>query len=470
MFEKFSKVYDIANDFICKHLNYFFDNRKFEKIAFFFVLLVIGVGMYILNYYTTLIVDDYNYSFCFGHRTTCIMDILQSQYHHYFEWGGRVVVHTIAQFFLMYDKAVFDIANTFAYLAMILVVYFHAVGKFKFYPLLLLLINLLFFLCMPAFGQVFLWVVGACNYLWGPLLVFLYLIPYRLQYSKATPVISNKVLALLFGLLGIIAGWTNENLGLTLAFVIAVFMFLYWHEHKKVYLWCVCGLIGAAIGAIALIIAPGNFVRMDAGHFEINIFKNFFKITRLMFNGEFLLLPLSIFFSLFLFCKKEADYKIVSVYILGMLASMYVMMGAPYFADRAKLGTLAFCIIACGNLYTQLDFTVIKLKKFISILTVLTIGITVSEYKIARSDIKDYKERNDIKVAHVLKEKSIGHMDVIVERNYPRTRYAAPYGLEDISKDVKHWTNTGFARYYGVKTVRVNRSPYENNQHFNSLL
>ena len=27
--------------------------------------------------------------------------------------------------------------------------------------------------------------------------------------------------------------------------------------------------------------------------------------------------------------------------------------------------------------------------------------------------------------------------------------------MKDISKDVKHWTNTGFARYYGVKTVRV---------------
>ena len=118
-----------------------------------------------------------------------------------------------------------------------------------------------------------------------------------------------------------------------------------------------------------------------------------------------------------MFCKKDADYKIVSVYILGMLASMYVMIGAPYFADRAKLGTLAFCIIACGYLYTQLDFTVMKLKKFISILTVLIIGITVSEYKIARNDIKDYKERNDIKVAHVLKEKSLGNLDVIIERN-----------------------------------------------------
>ena len=452
---KILKVYNIINNFINRNLSRFYENTKIDKALFFFLILLIGVGMYILNHYTTLIVDDYNYSFSLGHRTTGIMDIFQSQYNHYFTWGGRVVVHTIAQFFLMYDKAVFDIANTFAYLAMVLVVYFHMVGKFKFYPFLLLFINLLFFLCMPAFGQVFLWVVGACNYLWGPFLVFLYLVPYRLQYSKATPVIANKLLSVIFGLLGVIAGWTNENLGLTLAFVILAFMYLYWREHKKIYLWCVCGLIGSAIGAVALILAPGNFVRMGVGHFEIHVFKNILNITKLFLQTKFMLLPSCIFLSLLIFCKKDTDYKLLSVYVLGMLASMYAMAGAPYFADRAKLGTLVFAVIACGNLYTHLEFSSLKLRKLFAVLVILMIGVTYSEYKIARSDIKNYKLRNDAKVEHVLKEKANGNMDIVVEPNYPKTRYAAPYGLEDISKDVKHWTNTGFARYYGVKTVRV---------------
>lgn len=313
MESKIVKVYNIANNFINRYLSCFYENTKIDKVLFVFFILLIGVGMYILNHYTTLIVDDYNYSFSLGHRTTGIMDILQNQYNHYFAWGGRVVVHTIAQFFLMYDKAVFDIANTVAYLAMVLVVYFHMVGKFKFYPFLLLFINLLFFLCMPAFGQVFLWVVGACNYLWGPFLVFLYLVPCRLQYSKATPVIANKLLSVIFGLLGVIAGWTNENLGLTLAFVILVFMYLYWREHKKIYLWCVCGLIGSAIGAVALILAPGNFVRMGVGHFEIHVFKNILNITKLFLQTKFMLLPSCIFLSLLIFCKKDTDYKLLSV-------------------------------------------------------------------------------------------------------------------------------------------------------------
>ncbi|PWM78793.1 MAG: hypothetical protein DBY32_04795 [Phascolarctobacterium sp.] len=455
MFEKIADFCDIANNWITLKLRYFYENQKIEKFLFALVILLILVGMYILNHYTTLIVDDYGYSFSLGHRTKGIMDILESQYNHYFAWGGRVVVHTIAQFFLMFDKKVFDIANTFAYLAMVLVVYFHAVGSFKPYPLLLLLINLLFFLCMPAFGQVFLWVVGACNYLWGPLLVFSYLIPYRIQYSKDTPVIDNKILCVIFGLLGIIAGWTNENMGLTLAFVILVFMYLYWLEHKKIYLWCMCGFIGALIGAIALILAPGNFARLEIGHMDINFFKNLIAITKMFLQTKFLLIPISLFLILSVLVKKNTDFKIVTVYILGLLVSMYAMAGAPYYADRAKLGSLAFLTIACCNLYTNLDFSVTKLRKVIAILGILIIGVTYSEYKIARSDIKDYKLRNDAKVEHVLKEKALGNLDIIVKPNYPKTRYAAPYGLEDISKDVKHWTNKGFARYYGVKSVKI---------------
>ncbi len=450
---KILKVYNAVDGFISKNLSRFYENSKLDKALFMFLLFLIGIGMYILNYYTTLIADDYSYSFSLGHRTTGIMAILQAQYNQYFSWTGRAVVHIIARFFLMYDKVVFNIANTLAYLALVLTVYFHAVGKFKFYPFLLLLINLFFFLFTPAFGQVFLWVVGACNYLWGPLLVFLYLVPYRLQYSKATPVIANKVLGILFGLLGVIAGWTNENLCLTLVFIIFVFMYLYWREHKKVYFWCVCGLIGASIGAVALLLAPGNFVRAE--YCELHIFKNFLTITKFLFQKNYLLIPICIMLSLLISCKKDTDYKLLSVYVLGMLVSMYAMTGSPTIPDRTKLGALAFAVIACGNLYTHLEFSLLKSRKSMAILVIIMMAVTCSEYRTARGDIKAYKLRNDAKVEHVLNEKAKGNFDIVVERNYPRTRYAAPYGLGDITEDVNHWRNTGFARYYGVKTVRV---------------
>lgn len=84
MESKIVKVYNIANNFINRYLSCFYENTKIDKVLFVFFILLIGVGMYILNHYTTLIVDDYNYSFSLGHRTTGIMDILQNQYNHYF--------------------------------------------------------------------------------------------------------------------------------------------------------------------------------------------------------------------------------------------------------------------------------------------------------------------------------------------------------------------------------------------------
>ena len=454
MFEKIADFCDIANNWITLKLRYFYENQKIEKFLFALVILLILAGMYILNHYTTLIVDDYVYSFSriTGERITTVAEILQSEYNHYFTWGGRVVVHTIAQFFLMFDKSVFDIVNTFAYLAMVLVVYFHAVGSFKPYPFLLLLINLLFFLSTPVFGQDFLWVVGACNYLWGPLLVLLYLIPYRIQYSKNISLINNKILCCCFGFLGIIAGWTNENLGLTLFILIVVFIYLYWLENRKIYFWCICGLIGVALGAVALILAPGNFVRMELSGKEVNIINNLFNITRMFFKSNYLLLPNCIVLILMIVSKKKMDYKILSIYIFGLIVSMYAMLGSPVYANRAKIGSLLFVIIACCYLYKYLNLENLNIRKIVAVLTIAMISILFSEYKLAVNDIKDYKIRNDKKIEIILNEKEKGNLDIVVEPNYPKTKYAAPFGLEDLPAERKP---TSFAKYYGVRTVYV---------------
>lgn len=455
---KILKVYNIVNDFISKNLSLFYENSKLDKALFAFLILLIGTGMYILNHYTTLIVDDYVYSFSrvTGEKITNVFSILQSEYNHYFTWGGRIVVHTIAQFFLMIDKKIFDVANTFAYLAMVLVIYFHAVGSLKIYPFLLILINLFFFLCIPVFGQVFLWVTGACNYLWGPLLVLLYLIPYRMQYSKNTPIITNNILCIAFSFFGIIASWTNENMSVTLVVLIAVFMYLYWVKHKKIYLWCVCGLLGSLIGSLALILAPGNFVRLDISEKEVNIINNFFNITRMFFKSNYLLLPNCILL-IFLILNKKIDYRLLSVYIIGLFTSMYAMLGSPVYANRAKIGSLLFVIIACCYLYTKLNFDNLKVKKIIAVLTIGIISILFSEYKLALNDIKDYKFRNDLKVEYILNEKSKGNLDIVVDPNYPKTKYAAPYGLEDLPTVRK---STSFAKYYGVNTVSIDPDKY----------
>lgn len=442
-----------------KYLNYCYDNSKYQKGIFFTILIVFFVGIYILNKNTPLLVDDYGYSFGRGEfantRISNLYQIGYSLYDHYFTWGGRVVVHFLAQVFLMFDKSVFNIFNSLAYIAMILVTYFHAVGKLKIYPMILLVINIAFYSFMPAFGQIFLWVVGSCNYLWGPLFVLLYLIPYRIQYDKPVSILKNKFLSILFFPLGVIAGWTNENLGLTLFCMIGIFIFLYWKQFKRIYIWSISGLIGSGIGATLLILAPGNFNRLDVDKLNVNIFSNFSSISKLFFKDEFLLIPLATLIILWIIVPRIKDYKLIYVYILGMFLSMYTMIGAPYFADRAKLGSLVFCLIVIGILYTYLDLLNIKLRKIILILIIVVVQITGSEFNTAKNDVVEYYDKDNIKIQHILNEKKNGNLNVIVDSNEPRSKYCVGWGLDDISTDPNYWTNAILAKYYDIETVKV---------------
>lgn len=442
-------------------LNRIFDDNKIARILFLIIILLVLVGIYNLNHHTTLIVDDYNYSFSGGKKTESVVDIIVNQYHHYFNWGGRVVVHFFAQLFLMVDKQYFDVFNTIAYVLLVMVIYLHAVGKFKLYPSLLIIINCFFFLSMPAFGQVFLWLTGACNYLWGPLFALAYLLPYRFQAEKEESLIANKFCGFVYAFLGICAGWTNENIGITLSILIGVFSLVYYFQYNRVHFWMKCAFIGSLIGAFMLIVAPGNFVRLGviaAGSSSgkaVHLIRNLFNITKMLIQPQFLLGPLSIVSILFVTVSKSEKLKYSYIYLLGMILSMYAMVAAPFFADRAKAGTLYFAVITLCSLYVQLDFKNINFKKVTAICISTFTILTLFNYRIANRDIRAYEQRNKAKIAHVLSEKLRGNTNVVISRNYPGTKYCAAWGLEDISKNVKHWTNTGFARYFGLNSVKT---------------
>lgn len=431
--------------------------KNFQRLLFVTMAIIIFVGMFILNKHTTLLVDDYYYAFnrVNGERIFDLYGIFQSEYNHYFHWGGRVIVHSVVQFFMMYDKTVFNIFNAAAYLLMVLTIYIHAVGKLKCYPFLLVIINLSLFLWMPAFGQTFLWLTGACNYLWGPLFVFLFLLPYRFQLDRESPIFKSKIWYPLLFTGGIIAGWTNENLGVTLVCIIGVCIYFYKKNYNRIYSWCIWGWMGSLFGAVLLISAPGNFARLSTMDSEINIVGNFITITRLFFKDSFLLIPITAIILMLMFLSHKIKNKqIFYLYAFGMIISMYSMMGSPYFADRAKLGTLSFCIIIAARLYAYLDMS-LKIKQAVFVCTISLLCITSSQFNTAKKDIMLYETRTQQNLDIVKAAKESNILDVTIYANKPETKYCAAYGLEDISKDYSYWTSKGFARYYGLKTVRA---------------
>ena len=101
-----------------------------------FLLLTIFAFFYLLNCLMPLAFgDDYVYSFIWeGHslyeplsekavRVTSWKDLFDSQKLHYFTWSGRIVNHTLEQFFLWMGKSVFNICNAFVSLLLVTEIY-----------------------------------------------------------------------------------------------------------------------------------------------------------------------------------------------------------------------------------------------------------------------------------------------------------------------------------------------------------
>ena len=427
-----------------------------SKGIFIALLGLFFIEILILNRHTTLLADDYSYSFVFGtdQRVTGFSDIIKSQYTHYFKWGGRIVAHSLAQFFLMKEKILFDVLNSIAFVLLMMVLYLHSVGGKKVYPAVLLMIGFCLYSFTPAFGQNFLWIVGSCNYLWGSLLSLGYLLPYRFQLQDSSPVMKNKLLILVYSLLGIICSWTNENVGISLVFLIVLCNYMYFMKYGKLYLWGVVGLLGSIVGVILMIGAPGNYARLSVVG-DFNYIKNFFIITRMFFSSNYLLYPLAATLCFEFLKKKKSDILVTVLYSCGLLSVMYAMTFAPFFPDRAKLCGVLFAIILMCNRYLLIDFNSDLVKKIAAIFMVCLLLANVRDFGDALKSTKRYEHEITKRVEYIVNEKKEGKYDLIVKKIYPTNRFNAAWGLSDLGEDSDNWLEKGYARYYGLNSIKA---------------
>lgn len=224
-----------------------FKNRN--KILFTTILLISFICIFLLNFNTPLTGDDFDYSFVYqtDRFVENIGDIIESQVIHYHIWGGRNVVHFLVQLFILIGKNIFNVLNSFAFVALTFVTYLHCTGTLKWHPKLLLIINLLLWFCEPVFGETILWLTGSCNYLWGLLLILTFLLPFRMHLFKEKTAESLKTSSnlrkILFAIgmffFGILAGWTNENNSIAMIGMIFLFMLLIKVEKRKLPSWSI---------------------------------------------------------------------------------------------------------------------------------------------------------------------------------------------------------------------------------------
>jgi hypothetical protein len=117
------------------------------------------------------------------------------------------------------------------------------------------------FLTARSFGPMLFYRPYTGNYLYGFVLNLLWLVPYRFHAEEARR--RSLIWAPVMFVLGVIAGLANEHTGPAFIAAGVVALIVYWRRGERFVPWAVLGLIGAIVGLLALIYAPGQELRYN---------------------------------------------------------------------------------------------------------------------------------------------------------------------------------------------------------------
>lgn len=322
-----------------------------------------------LSYATNINPDSPNY----GQPVSSVKDIVESQVWHYFNWGGRTVAHVVLQFLLWSGEIGADIFNTIA-LSLLCV---FLVGRKRKLDLWMIVLSFgMMISTNPNWHQSLLWQSATANYLYMMLLC----IPFTGLYLRKTACVKDEDIvagesvsgkdkcpkwlcatgaALGMFVWGVLSGWTNENIGPTVFLItVAVIVFLF-KRKIKVPVWMYTGSVGTVIGSAAMILAPGNGVRMEYVEDHGSFIKNMIaRASTLITNSETYLFSIFIMLLMVYICyrllfKKLPSYEVI---VLGLAAivSDCAMFLSPHYPDRAGFGSMVFALWAVLKMLAEI--------------------------------------------------------------------------------------------------------------------
>lgn len=443
---------------------------KYSKILTWISIIGMMIGMFLLNYFTPLYADDYNYLFSFatGERIKSLKDIFPSMLSHYYTMNGRIVLHALDQLFLLCGKSTFNVINTCAYLLLIVMIGYHGCGYWKKQNWDSL--GLIFFLlwwCVPAFGHSFFWVTGASNYLYGILIILLFLIPYRKSWDnkvcRETNIVKETLRAVIMLILGMIAGATNENTSVAMVGMILLFLYYFKKRNIKWRFWMFFGLIGAGFGCIFMLIAPAQQNRLENAGGMGNLFEFAIRgihITMDMWsNMIIMILLICLLYNMRIQKEKgNALNQIGIVYGVGFLLSVYSMVAVPVFVDRVWSGPIILACTAVEAWYDSNRENIVKNKKSYCALMIIMALSFLFTYGKALTYVKRTYDAVAEREVLVQQQKDAGRRELVLPIIYGYTKYSCYTNAisdGDLSPYEEYWGNVILARYYGVDRIKM---------------
>ncbi len=312
----------------------------------FFVLLVL---QFIMHRLIPFMMDDlwYSTNLATEQPLTGILDVIESQVWHFFNWGGRNITHGLLQMILMGGELFADVCNIFITIALVVLICELAGtrGAFSYFLAASLMILLNANVKMSMF-----WESGSVNYLYSTTWILLFLLAYARQDLPGTTIWIIPV--------AVMTGWSNENMGPT-CLILALLMIWYnRREKKKVHPWMVYGTVLCFVGNLFVILAPGNFVRKNAIEYSGLSEMLWDRFLSMLTAGASFLLPTVMLLLLTAIVyryvlKQEWTFRIIWL-ILGMVLSYGAMVLSPHYPDRATFGTMVLGIVCMMDMISTM--------------------------------------------------------------------------------------------------------------------
>ncbi len=336
--------------------------KKHQKVFFticiwFGLFLLLAVAL-LYHFRTPFMMDDlwYSTNLATGEPLTGLSDVIEGQIWHYLNWGGRSITHGVLQLVLMCGDTLANLLNLgmTLWLAWMICILTGRRTLMTFFSANILLLAL-----NANIQYSMVWQAGAVNYVYSSVWILIFIYTYLRAVSA--PDKSDFPLVWLWILpLGLITGWSNENMG-PACFLGTLMVLFYLRKFRKTNppLWMLLGSLSSLAGSILVIVAPGNFVRSatipDATLGE-TLYARIFSMLQAGMNYLFPSL-------LFLFICMAITYaglklkpttEEVILFLIALL-SYGAMILSPHYPDRATFGTMVICIVLILKLVIRIQ-------------------------------------------------------------------------------------------------------------------
>lgn len=404
----------------------------------------------VFNFLSPLAADDFCYSFSWADnsRIKSIRQIIDSMAVHHNTINGRLIIHAVAQFVLIFPKWIFNVLNS-----LVTVFLLHLITKYarpsnsRSAVFTVTCGAVMIFNFTPKFSDIFLWLMGSINYSWSICCLLVFLWPYAKAYLYGEAV--GKAWCYLHIPFAFVAGSCTEAFSpaaIMIAFCISVLLLI---KDRHVPWQFICSLAAAVFGFLFLLSSPASSGRVSI--FSLSTLAN--NIIGIISSVREHLLALYIIYAIFLALsivfKTDLKRIILSLLlVIGGAASLATYSLAVYFVDRHMAFSVILTVVAVLILMVDLfenGKRIIPVISFAYFFVLFVFNFTMGSMDIV-SGFYHALERE----AAIESALQSGAKEILLDPYVPFTDYAVGFFLD---QGADYFSNVGVGRYYGFDSV-----------------